>query len=52
MAGEISKVNSGSPQEIQKGYPEYEELLKDLLETNEKMIEYKKLMKKIAFDKK
>ena len=47
-----SEENSGSPQEIQKGYPEYEELLKDLLETNEKMIEYKKLMKKIAFDEK
>lgn len=39
----------GSPQEIQKGYPEYSVLIKDLLETNERMIEYKKLMKKIAF---
>lgn len=38
-----------TPQEIQKEYPEYSELVEDLLRTNEKMIEYKKLMKKIAF---
>ena len=44
------KNNSGTPQEIQKEYPEYAALIEDLQETNEKMIEYKKLMKRIAFD--
>lgn len=43
------KNNSGTPQEIQKKYPEYAALQEDLLETNERMIEYKKLMKRIAF---
>lgn len=46
---EALKNNSASPQEIQKEYPEYSMLIDDLLETNERMIEYKKLMKKIAF---
>lgn len=44
------KNNSGTPQEIQRKYPEYTALIEDLLATNEKMIEYKKLMKRIAFD--
>lgn len=44
------KNNSGTPQEIQKEYPEYATLIEDLQETNERMIEYKKLMKRIAFD--
>lgn len=39
-----------TPQEIQKEYPEYSALIRDLLETNKRMIEYKNLMKKIAFD--
>lgn len=43
------KNNNGTPQEIQKKYPEYSALLEDLLETNKRMIEYKKLMKRIAF---
>lgn len=43
------KNNSGTPQEIQKKYPEYATLIEDLRETNERMIEYKKLMKRIAF---
>ena len=43
------KRNSGTPQDIQKKYPEYDALVEDLIETNEKMIEYKKLMKRIAF---
>lgn len=46
---EALKNNSASPQEIQKEYPEYSMLVEDLLETNERMIEYKKLMKEIAF---
>lgn len=43
------KRDSGTPQDIQKKYPEYGALVEDLIETNEKMIEYKKLMKRIAF---
>lgn len=43
------KTDSGTPQDIQKKYPEYDALVEDLIETNEKMIEYKKLMKRIAF---
>lgn len=39
------------PQEIQKKFPKYEELIEDLLKTNKHMIEYMKLMEKIAFDK-
>lgn len=46
---EALKNNSETPQEIQKEYPEYTALIEDLLETNEKMIEYKNLMKRIAF---
>lgn len=42
----------GSPQEIQKGYPEYAELIADLKKTNQKMINYKDLMYKIAFERK
>ena len=43
------KRDGGTPQDIQKKYPEYNALVEDLLEINEKMIEYKKLMKRIAF---
>lgn len=40
-----------TPQEIQKMYPFYNELEKDLIDTNKHMIEYKKLMKEIAYKK-
>lgn len=43
---------SGTPQEIQKQYPEYALLIEDLLLTNERMIEYKNLMGEIAFKNK
>lgn len=43
---------SGTPQEIQKQYPEYSLLIEDLLLTNERMIEYKNLMGEIAFKNK
>lgn len=49
---EALKEKSGTPQDIQKLYPEYSMLIEDLLKTNEKMIEYKKLMGKIAFERK
>jgi hypothetical protein len=32
-------------------YPHYEELKKDLEDTNTRMIEYKNLMERIAFEK-
>ena len=40
-----------TPQQIQMMYPDYEELKKNLIETNTRMIEYKKLMERIAFEK-
>lgn len=48
---EPSEDESRTPQEIQRSYPEYSLLMEDLINTNEKMIEYKELMKKIAFDR-
>lgn len=46
-----SKSNTtDTPQELQRKYPLYDELVNDLIETNKKMIEYKNLMKKIAFE--
>lgn len=48
---EVKADTAMSPQEIQKRYPEYEELVKDLLLTNKHMIEYKNLMKRIAFER-
>ncbi|MGH1439632.1 MAG: hypothetical protein ACRBBR_05950 [Cellvibrionaceae bacterium] len=43
-SGNISKT----PQQIQKEYPQYDELLKDLLEINFKLIEYRKTMYRLA----
>ena len=40
-----------SPQDIQKQYPYYDELLSDLIETSKRMIAYKELMYQIAFHK-
>lgn len=40
-----------SPQEIQMKYPEYDALIADIEKTNNRMLEYKELMYKIAFDK-
>lgn len=42
--------NIETPQEIQKKYSEYAALVADMLEVNKRMIEYKKLMKRIAFE--
>lgn len=41
-----------TPQELQRKYPHYDELVDDLIKTNMRMIEYKNLMKKIAFPEK
>ena len=46
---EVTKHPNSSPQEIQRQYSEYNELISDILNTNEKMIFYKKLMHEIAF---
>ena len=40
-----------TPQQIQEMYPHYEELKKDLIDTNTRIIEYKNLMERIAFEK-
>lgn len=42
--------DDGDPQEIQRKFPEYDDLINDLKKTNTQMIEYKNLMYKIAFD--
>lgn len=45
-----SKINPElSPQEIQRNYPEYKELLEDLIQTNNRMIYYRDKMKNMAF---
>lgn len=46
---EINKEESFwiSPQEIQKKYPEYDELVKDLLKVNKKFIKYSKELEKL-----
>lgn len=41
--------DDGSPQQIQRTFPEYTSLVSDLKKTTEQMIEYKKLIYKIAF---
>lgn len=47
----IKSNGEKTPQQVQKMYPYYEELKKDLIDANTRMIEYKNLMEKIAFDK-
>lgn len=42
------KNTDESPQEIQRKYPFYDELLADLKKTNEEMIEYKNILLEIA----
>ena len=46
---ELEISNGVSPQEIQKNYPEIKQLVDDLKQTNIHMINYKDLMKNIAF---
>lgn len=38
-----------SPQELQRQYPYYEQLVEELIETNKRMIKYTELMREIAF---
>ena len=40
---------SATPQELQRCYAQYSELEKDLIATNKQIIEYKALLKRIAF---
>lgn len=47
----ITEPSDLPPQKIQKSYEKYDELVADILQTNEKLIFYKDLMYKIAFDK-
>jgi hypothetical protein len=39
-----------SPQEIQKGFPEYHEMIRDMKDINGKLIKYRELLKQIALD--
>ena len=41
-----------TPQELQKTYPEYDQLLSDVVKTNQHMINFKDLMKQISFEQK
>lgn len=43
---------AGTPQDIQRQFPEYSLLIEDLLLTNGRMVEYKKLLEKIVFENK
>lgn len=45
----ISELENMTPQDYQKKFPDYQELLKDLTVTNNLMISYKNLMYDIAF---
>lgn len=38
-----------TPQDIQKRYPEYGNLTKEIVEINQKLMEYKKVLKRLAF---
>ena len=49
---ELLNDTEDAPQELQRKYPHYDELVDDLIKTNMRMIEYKNLMKKIAFPEK
>lgn len=46
---EFNSNNNLSPQEVQKKYPFYDELLIDLVEQNKKLIKYRDLLSDIAF---
>ncbi len=49
---EKSKNSTEDPQVIQKQFPQYDELVKDLVTTNTKMIEYMNCLHRIAFNEK
>lgn len=40
--------NFFSPQDIQKKYPKYEELISDMIKVNNKLIEYRKILKNLS----
>lgn len=50
---EISSVTEGdkSPQSIQRSFPEYDQLISDLIEVNQKLIEYRKMMYKLSIER-
>lgn len=49
---ELSKEESNNlnPHEIQNKYPDISEIVKEMKEVNQKLIEYRKLLKKLAMD--
>jgi hypothetical protein len=40
-----------APQDVQKGYAEYDALVKDLLEVNQRLINYRAILRRIALQK-
>lgn len=49
---ELTNNSQNTPQETQRKYQQYDELIDDLIKTNKHMVEYTRLMKTIAFRKK
>lgn len=47
---EIKKQNNKTPQEVQQGYKDYALVIEGIKKTNEILINYNNLMKKIAFN--
>lgn len=47
---EIKKQNNKTPQKVQQGYKDYALVIEDIKKTNEILINYNNLMKKIAFN--
>lgn len=47
---EIKNSHNKSPQEVQQGYKDYALVIEDIKKTNEILINYNNLMKKIAFN--
>ena len=47
---ELNKNLNVEPQELQKKFPSYKSLIKDIGETNKKLINYRRILKKIALE--
>jgi len=45
------KYKEDTPQEIQEKYPSYKQLIKDMKEVNKALINYREVLKKLAFEK-
>jgi len=47
----LEKNKNIAPQNIQKSFPQYEEMIKDLQRTNLALIKYREKMGQLAYDK-